>query len=60
MGLKTEILYSTLVFSNFDGKNISIKLMVLRDFNAAKRTLRFHSDYRSDKAKLIQANKKHL
>ena len=58
-GIKNrDSLFHTLVFSNFDGKDISNKVMVLRDFNAAKRTLRFHSDYRSDKAKLIQANSK--
>lgn len=51
-----DSMFHTLVFSNYDGEDISNKVMVLRDFKASKRLLRFHSDFRSDKIRAIKNN----
>ena len=42
-------LFHTLTMSTIHDQEIYSRVMVLRDFNASKRFLRFHSDYRSKK-----------
>ena len=57
-GIKNrDSLFHTLTMSSFDGKNISSRVMVLRDFCKKTRTLRFHSDVRSSKVKNLKNNK---
>ena len=52
-----DSMFHTLTMSFYDGKNISSRVMVLRDFCAKKRALRFHSDVRSSKVKILKQNK---
>jgi len=49
-GIKNrDSLFHTPIISTLNDKQISSRVMVLRDHNAAKRIVRFHSDVRSDK-----------
>ena len=49
-------MFHTLTMSTMHKNDIYSRVMVLRDFNASRRTLRFHSDYRSEKVKAIKEN----
>tara|TARA_B100000131_G_scaffold85089_1_gene82043 strand:- start:4625 stop:5206 length:582 start_codon:yes stop_codon:yes gene_type:complete len=49
-------LFHTLTMSTIHDQEIYSRVMVLRDFNASKRFLRFHSDYRSKKVQAIKNN----
>ncbi len=42
-------LFHTPVVSSYDGKIISSRVMVLREFNLENRKMRFHTDYRATK-----------
>ena len=46
-----ESIFHTPIISSFSHQNISSRVMVLRAHNATQRTMRFHSDFRSDKVK---------
>ena len=46
-----ESIFHTPIISSFSHQNISSRVMVLRAHNAIQRTMRFHSDFRSDKVK---------
>ena len=49
-------MFHTLTMSTMHKNDIYSRVMVLRDFNASRRSLRFHSDYRSEKVKAIKEN----
>tara|TARA_B100000214_G_scaffold125334_1_gene89054 strand:- start:4339 stop:4920 length:582 start_codon:yes stop_codon:yes gene_type:complete len=49
-------MFHTLTMSTLHNKIIDSRVMVLRDFNAKRRFLRFHSDFRSKKVKAISDN----
>ena len=53
-----ESLFHTPIISTFADQNISSRVMVLRDHNASQRTIRFHSDFRSDKVQELIDNPK--
>lgn len=53
-----ESLFHTPIISTFADQNISSRVMVLRDHNASQRTIRFHSDFRSDKIQELIDNPK--
>ena len=42
-------LFHTPVVSSYDGKTISSRVMVLREFNLENRKMRFHTDQRATK-----------
>ena len=44
-------MFHTPVISSLNEKEISSRVMVLRDHIASKRVIRFHSDFRSDKVR---------
>ena len=46
-----ESMFHTPIISSFSHQHISSRVMVLRAHNATQRTMRFHSDFRSDKVK---------
>ena len=46
-----ESLFHTPIISSFSNQHISSRVVVLRAHNATQRTMRFHSDFRSDKVK---------
>ena len=50
-------MFHTPVISSFNEKEISSRVMVLRDHIASKRVIRFHSDFRSDKVRELKDNK---
>ena len=49
-------MFHTLTMSTIHKKEIYSRVMVLRDFNASQRFLRFNSDYRSEKVQAIKDN----
>ena len=53
-----ESLFHTPIISTFADQNISSRVMVLRDHNSSQRTIRFHSDFRSDKVQELIDNPK--
>ena len=46
-----ESIFHTPIISSFSNQHISSRVMVLRAHNATQRTMRFHSDFRSNKVK---------
>ena len=57
-GIKNrDSMFHTLTVSTLAKKEISSRVMVLRDHKASKRLLRFHSDFRSDKIQEYKENK---
>lgn len=50
-------MFHTPVISSLNEKEISSRVMVLRDHIASKRVIRFHSDFRSDKVRELKDNK---
>jgi len=50
-------MFHTPVISSLNEKEISSRVMVLRDHIASKRVIRFHSDFRSDKVQELRDNK---
>ena len=50
-------MFHTPVISSLNEKEISSRVMVLRDHIASKRVIRFHSDFRSDKVQELKDNK---
>ena len=57
-GIKNrDSLFHTPIISTLNDKQISSRVMVLRDHNAAKRIVRFHTDFRSDKISELKINK---
>ena len=53
-----DSLFHTLVMSSLCNGEIESRVMVLREFNEKNRTLRFHSDYRSNKIKELEKDNK--
>ena len=49
----SSTLFHTLAVSLFDGKKVSSRIMVLREFDLKKRIMRFHTDYRAEKIQYI-------
>ena len=47
-------LFHTPTLSTFDGNRVSIRTMVLREFDPDKRLIRFHTDYRSIKIQQLK------
>ena len=47
-------LFHTPTLSTFDGKRVSTRTMVLREFDPEKRLIRFHTDFRSIKLEQIR------
>ena len=52
----SSTLFHTLVVSLFDGKKVSSRVMVLREFDLKKRVMRFHTDYRASKIQQLSDN----
>ena len=52
----SSTLFHTLVVSLFDGKKVSSRVMVLREFDLKKRLMRFHTDYRASKIQQLSEN----
>ena len=44
---RRHTLFHTPTLSTFDGKRVSTRTMVLREFDPEKRLIRFHTDFRS-------------
>ena len=53
-----ESMFHTPIISSYTNQSISSRVMVLRAHNAVQRTIRFHSDFRSDKVKELLGNPK--
>ena len=49
----SSTLFHTLVVSLFNGKKVSSRVMVLREFDLKKRIMRFHTDHRAEKVQYI-------
>ena len=49
----SSTLFHTLAVSLFDGKKVSSRIMVLREFDLKKRIMRFHTDHRAEKIQFI-------
>ena len=49
----SSTLFHTLAVSLFDGKKVSSRVMVLREFDLKKRIMRFHTDHRAEKIQYI-------
>ena len=49
----SSTLFHTLAVSLFDGKKVSSRIMVLREFDLKKRIMRFHTDHRAEKIQYI-------